>query len=186
MTAQEINMSHLGREIGITHVTAGRWLDLIQHSYLWLETFPYSGNAIKRISTKRKGYITDTGLACYLQRISSTDALASSRLLGSLFESACVEFITNICQNLKTIPKFYHWRISGGAEVDLILELNGTFYPIEIKLKSHISRHDTKGIASFRNTYLHLRIEKGIILYGGNEWYMLDDTTLALPWNAHI
>jgi len=186
LTAQEINMSQLGREIGVTHVTSGRWLDLIQHSYLWLETLPYSGNAIKRVSSKRKGYMADTGLACYLQRISSSDALARSPLLGSLFESACVEFIINICQNLKTVPKFYHWRTSGGAEVDLILELNGKFYPIEIKLKSNLSRHDTRGIASFRETYPNLQIEKGIVLYGGSEWYMLDDNTIALPWNAHI
>lgn len=186
LTAQEINASHLGREIGITHVTAGRWLDLIKHSYLWIETLPYSGNTIKRISAKRKGYIADTGLACYLQRISSPEALARSPLLGPLFESACVEYIIAICENLKTIPKFYHWRTSSGAEVDLIIELNGKFYPIEMKLASNVSRNDGRGIKAFRDTYPNLPIQKGIILYGGSECYMLDNDTIALPWNSHI
>lgn len=67
LTAQEINQHQLAREIGLSPATATRWLNLLKNSYLWLETFPYFGNTIKRISKKRKGYFFDTGLACYLQ-----------------------------------------------------------------------------------------------------------------------
>ncbi|HLB42845.1 MAG TPA: DUF4143 domain-containing protein, partial [Gammaproteobacteria bacterium] len=34
---------------------------------------------------------------------------------------------------MATSPQFYHWRLHSGAEVDLILERDGKFYPIEIK-----------------------------------------------------
>ena len=27
----------------------------------------------------------------------------------------------------------YHWRTYGGAEVDIIIEYDGRFYPIEVK-----------------------------------------------------
>ena len=99
LTAQEVNNAHLGRELGINHVTASKWLSLMQYCYIWTEILPFSGNSIKRISQKRKGHITDTGLACYLQRISSPEGLARHPLLGSLFETFCVNMIIEFLHN---------------------------------------------------------------------------------------
>ena len=53
LTAQEINASQIGREIGISPQTARRWLDLLHFSYQWFELFPYRGNTSKRISGKK-------------------------------------------------------------------------------------------------------------------------------------
>ena len=77
-----MNHSQLGREIGVTPQTASRWLDVLKATYQWLELPPYHGNTVKRISGKPKGYVTDTGLASYQQRISSSDALSGHPLLG--------------------------------------------------------------------------------------------------------
>lgn len=184
LTAQEINYSHLGREIALMPATANRWMDLLVHTYLWAETAPFSGNLIKRVSKKSKGYFTDTGLICYLQRISTPDSLARHPLLGSLFESFCVNFIQNICDSLSMSPKFYHWRTAGGAEVDLILELDGRLYPIEIKCKSNLTAYDARGIRAFFDAYPALNIAPGIILYTGDRCYALSDKIFALPWNA--
>lgn len=186
LTSQEINMSQIGREIGINPQTAKKWLDLMQYCYLWNELLPYSGNAIKRVSKKRKGYMADTGLACYLQRISSPEALARNPLLGSLFESHCVNMIANISNGFDLQPHFYHWRSNNGAEVDLILELNGCLYPIEIKCKTNLSRHDASGIKAFIETYSNRKIATGLILYAGTETYKLEPNIIALPWNASV
>lgn len=85
LTAQEINTSHIGREIGISPQTARRWLDLLLFTYQWIELFPYQGNTIKRISGKKKGYFKDSGFACYLQAIESPESLARSPKLGFIF-----------------------------------------------------------------------------------------------------
>jgi hypothetical protein len=71
LTAQEVNHSQLGRDIGITPQTAKRWLKILSATFQWFEIPAYSGNTIKRISNKPKGYIADTGLACTLNMISS-------------------------------------------------------------------------------------------------------------------
>ncbi len=184
LTSQEMNYSQLGREIGIVPATANRWLDALTYTYLWIEILPYSGNTIKRLSKKPKGYIADTGLACYLQRITSPDALAGHPLLGPLFESFCISMIISLCNSLPMAPKLYHWRTSGGAEVDLILEKDGMLYPIEIKIASTISLNDTRGIKAFRDTYPNAKIAPGIILYTGSECYLIDDNIIAMPWNA--
>lgn len=80
LTAQEVNASQLGRDIGVTPQTARRWLDLLSATFQWCEVPAYSGNAVKRVSGKPKGYLADTGLACHAQAISSPAALIPTDL----------------------------------------------------------------------------------------------------------
>lgn len=55
LTAQEINHSQLGREIGVTPKTAQRWLRMMQATYQWFELPPFFANRIKRVSKSPKG-----------------------------------------------------------------------------------------------------------------------------------
>lgn len=183
LTAQEINASHLGREIGISPQTARRWLDLLSHTYQWFELFPYHGNTIKRISGKKKGYFKDSGFACYLQAIDSYESLAKNPRLGAIFETWVINYIIQQSSALDVPPKMYHWRTSGGAEVDLILERAGKLYPIEIKCKTQLTRSDISGLKAFRETYPKQEIMPGLVIYAGSESYKLDKEILALPWS---
>ncbi|MBF8263529.1 MAG: GTP-binding protein [Parachlamydiales bacterium] len=183
LTAQEINASQLGREIGVSPQTARRWLDLLSYTYQWFELFPYHGNTIKRISGKKKGYFKDPGFACYLQAVDSYESLAKSPKLGAIFETWAINYIIQQSATLDVPPKMYHWRTSAGAEVDLILERTGKLYPIEFKCKTHLSRTDLSGLKAFRATYSKQEVMPGLIFYAGSEAYKLDENTLALPWN---
>jgi len=182
LTAQEINSSHLGREIGISPHTARRWLDLLSFTYQWFELFPYHGNTIKRISGKKKGYLKDSGFACYLQKVESPDSLAANPKLGSIFETWVVNYIHQQFATLSVPPNVYHWRTAGGAEVDLILEWNGKLYPIEVKCKTNLTKGDLRGLHAFRATYPQSQIMTGLVIYAGDEPYRLDPQTLAIPW----
>jgi predicted AAA+ superfamily ATPase len=183
LTSQEINYSQLGRELGISPKTAERWLRLLMHSYQWTELQPFHMNSIKRLSLKPKGIITDTGLACYLQRISSPEALAASPMQGAFFESYCFNMIKGFCASLSLMPNFYHWRTLAGAEVDIIVEIDGTFYPIEVKTSTTVSKNDIRGITAFRETYSKLRIANGVVIYAGDECYRITNDIIAVPWN---
>ncbi len=184
LTAQEINASQLGRDVGVTPSTARRWLDLLGNTYQWRELPPYHGNTIKRLSGKRKGYLGDTGLAAHLQRLSSPGAVAVSPLLGALFETWVINDVHGQFVQQDMPPQSYHWRTGGGAEVDLILERDGRMYPIEIKCKSNLSGHDTRGLRAFRDTYPHKEVMTGLIVYPGTECYRIDRHTIAMPWNG--
>lgn len=184
LTAQEVNSSKLGREIGIAPQTAQEWTFILENSYQWIMIPPFSGNLIKRLSKKPKGYFTDTGFACYLTRINSRDALLGHPHFGHLFETFCVN---QILRTLKTYGKsfnFYHWRTSGGAEVDLILEMDGILYPIEFKSKTNPSRRDTQGLVQFMTDYAHLKIAPGLVIHGGDKAYKLQENIIAIPWHG--
>lgn len=183
LTAQEINDSQLGRELGVSPSTARRWLELLVNTYQWRELAPYHGNTIKRLSGKRKGYLRDTGLAAYLQRLSSAQALAVSPLMGALFETWVVNDLFGQLVQLSVPPLVYHWRTAGGAEVDLVLERDGRLFPIEIKCKTRLTGHDTRGLRAFRETYPHQQVAPGLIVYAGEACYRVDAHTVAMPWN---
>ena len=190
LTSQEVNNSKLGREIGITPQTARRWLAVLSSTFQWVEVPPYSGNTLKRIAGKSKGYLSDTGVACFLQRISSPEALAGHPVTGALFESAVLAEIRKLISREPVPPMIYHWRSHGGAEVDLLLERDGVFYPIEIKLSSAPSRQDTRGITAFRSTYPGLNVAPGLIICAadiqdsGRTLWKISEHDFAMSWKA--
>lgn len=184
LTAQEINFSQLGRELGLTPQTSRRWTDILKGTFQWWEIPAYSGNTIKRISNKPKGFITDTGLACAAQAISSPNAIGGHPLWGALFETAVAAELRKQCSFLSPKPNIYHWRSYSGAEVDFILEYNGVFYPIEARAKSHPSRGDTTGISAFRKKHPNLEIKNGLVLAPTEKVLQLSDLDYAMPWDV--
>ena len=183
LTAQEINQSQLGRDIGVTPQTARRWLDVLIATFQWHEVPAFFANTVKRISRKPKGYLADTGLVCSALRISSPRALADHPALGAIFETAVVGEIRRLISILSPRPALHHWRAHGGSEVDLILERDGMLYPLEIKLSSRPSRRDARGITTFRQTFPHLSISKGLVLRPTGAAEALTRDVLSIPWD---
>lgn len=68
-TAQELNMTDICNEVGITSVTGEAWLSILTSTGLVYLLQPYSNNNISRIVKRPKIYFMDTGLATYLSRI---------------------------------------------------------------------------------------------------------------------
>jgi len=66
--------------------------------------------------------------------------------------------------------------------VDLIVELNGKLFPIEIKAKSNPTRKDTKGFASFRACFPHERIQQGLVICSIEKPQQLSEDAVAIPW----
>ena len=72
---------------GVDRKTAVAWKSTAAATYQWMEIPAFTRNATKRVSAKHKGYMTDTGLICYHQRIGSADAIAGHPLQGQLVET---------------------------------------------------------------------------------------------------
>lgn len=183
LTAQEINHSQLGREIGIVPKTAQRWLGMMQATFQWFELPPFFVNRIKRVSKSPKGYLVDTGMACHHAAMSSPQALGAHPLFGALFETAMVSEIRKTLSILGGASNLYHWRASTGAEVDCIIERNGWLHPVEIKLTSQPTRKQTLGLQAFRKAHPDLRIGSGLMLCAVDQPRWISEEVLALPWN---
>jgi predicted AAA+ superfamily ATPase len=122
-------------------------------------------------------------MACHLMRISSPDALMGHPRLGALFETYVVQDILRQLSVMATQPAVYHWRTHAGAEVDLILEIDNCYYPIEIKLKSQPNKADIRGIKAFRETYPGLNIGPGLVIAACKTIFPLGENCFAVPFD---
>ena len=181
-SSQEINHTQLGRELGVDRKTALAWTEIAQATFQWFTIPAFSRNPIKKIAGKEKGYFSDTGFLSYLQRISSSEAIGSHPLKGSLFETYIAMEILKVFHSWPLKPNLYHFRSYSGAEVDLVVELNGRLFPIEIKAKSNPTRKDTKGFASFRACFPHEQIQQGLVICSIEKPQQLSEDAVAIPW----
>jgi uncharacterized protein len=183
LTAQEVNYSQLGRDIGITPQTAKRWLAVLNATFQWFELPAYHVNTVKRISSKPKGCFCDTGFSCHLNRITSPAALGGHPLTGALFETAVTLEIQKLLSPLSRKCAAYHWRLHSGSEVDMILERDGVLYPIEVKLSSRPNRKDTRGFTALRENYPSLNIAPGLVIAPCDRFEKLNQHDYAIPWD---
>ncbi len=182
LTAKELNHHQLGRELGLDRKTVKRWTDIAAMTYQWLEIPAYSRNAIKRIAGKPKGYFSDTGLACFMQRIAGPDGVAAHPMVGALFETFVVLEIMKRMGSWPARPGLFHFRAYSGAEIDLLLELDGTVYPIEIKLSSNPTRRDCRSFDTLEAVFPGIRRGRGLVIASCGEIRRLRDDVWAIPW----
>lgn len=116
----------------------------------------------------------------------SPNVLGGHPLWGPIFETAVISEIRKQAEVMSTKPNFYHWRAYSGAEVDLILEWNGWYYPIEIKGTSYPKRNDTRGISAFREAYPKLKVAPGLVICNASTMFALNEQDYALPWNLAL
>lgn len=134
-TSQEVNLTDIGKDVGIDKNTADSWLSILVSSGLVYLLQPYSGNTIKRIVKRPKLYFMDTGLACYLSLWNNPRTLELSAMAGAMFETYVVSEIIKSYTNhgIDVRSRLCYYRDSNGKEIDLIIINNGKLYPIEIK-----------------------------------------------------
>lgn len=182
LTANEINYNELGRELGIDRKTAVHWASLANSGFQWLEIPAFHRNSIKRISSKKKGFFSDTGLISHFQRIPSPSVLASHPFLGRMAETYFFLEIFKLCNTYNMIPNFSHFRTHSGAEVDLILEYGGTVFPFEMKIKTNPDRKDCRGIIKFNDLFPDIRTAPGIIVCSIERPEMIQENVIAVPY----
>lgn len=120
-TAQEVNLSQLGADAGVTHNTARAWLGVLEASYLVIRIPAWHQNVNKQIIKRPKIHFIDTGLACSLLGVRNPEQLVTHPLRGALFESFVAMEIHKWFLNRGQASDLHHYRETRGAEVDLLI-----------------------------------------------------------------
>lgn len=182
LTAQECNFEQLGRDIGVSSPSAKRWIGLLRGTYQWLQVPAFTANHIKRLSARPKGYAADTGLACYLMRLSSHEAVQGHPAFGALFETLAVTECHKQLQCRSLFPALYHYRQHSGAEIDLVIEKDGKLFPIEIKAASNVRPSDCRSIDVFREKMGDV-VQPGLIIAGCKDVFRVGERCVAVPFD---
>ncbi len=158
-----LNLSEVGRDVGISTPTAKQWLSVLQASNQVLLLEPYYRSLGKRLSKSPKLYFTDTGLVAYLMGFSNSDALFSSREAGYLWENYVVSQWQRYRDWHEPSMGLWYWRDQGGNEVDLLLERDGKIAAVECKLTEKPGKRETTGIERLKKFYGEERVGAALI-----------------------
>jgi hypothetical protein len=157
-TGEVLNYSNIASEIGKDVNTVKNWISILETSGIIYLLEPYTPNVLKKAIKTPKLYFRDTGLACYLTRWLTADALAYGAMNGHIFETFVISEIlksfSNAGLDYRYFVSYYRGRdkkkmkrngeeVEVESEIDLIIEENGILYPIEIKLNSDVSADET-------------------------------------------
>lgn len=143
-TGQMLNYANIAGEIGVSEPTVKKWISILERTGIVYLLQPYSSNALARAIKAPKIYFRDTGLACYLTRWLTADALKNSAVAENMFETFIVSEILKSYSNEGKDYRFniFYYRgkdknVTNENEIDIIIEENGILYPVEIKLSGN-------------------------------------------------
>lgn len=168
-----LNSASLARNLGVDNKTITRYLDLLVDLLLVRRLPPWHGNSGKRLTKSPKVFIRDSGVMHNLLNISDLESLLSHPIIGASWECFVIENIINLAPQ-QIQPSFY--RSSGGAEVDLVLEIPGQqTWAIEIKrsVKPKVGR-------GFHSACDDIQPNRKIVVYSGDEHYSIGNGVEAL------
>lgn len=151
--AQTLNMSEIGRDVGISATTARQWISVLQASNQIILLEPYYKSLGKRLAKSPKLYFTDTGLVAFLMGFQSADSLWNSTSVGALWENHVISQWQKWRDWHKPAASLWYWRDQSGNEVDLLIESDNRLTAVECKLAERPGGHDLRGLSRLENFY---------------------------------
>ena len=157
-TGQELNYEDIARNVGVASATVKNWISVLKASGIIYLLQPYFKNITKRLTKTPKLYFLDTGLAAYLAGWTTAEALQFGTSAGAFFETFVVSEILKSYYHTAENPPVFFFRDEKGNEIDLLIQKDQKFYPIEIKKHATPS---VKDISAFKIFSKIEEIERG-------------------------
>jgi predicted AAA+ superfamily ATPase len=158
----QLNASRLATGLSVSAPTVARYIDLLVDLLLVRRLLPFHANLGKRLIKSPKIYVRDSGVLHALLAIPTLEALYDHPSVGPSWEGFVVETLINCAPGWTNA---FYYRTTGGAEIDLLLELpGGELWAIEIKrsLSPKVAR-------GFHAASDDLKPQRRLVIYAGNE-----------------
>ncbi len=153
-TATTLSYADMSRDIGVSPNTVKAWLSVLEGSGLIFLLEPYFRSVGKRLVKSPKLYLMDTGLACHLLGIRTTEEWERSPLAGNLWETYAFGQLYRSLKRVRDVrPSIWYWRTADGREVDFVVEHGGRFELYEAKMAEKVTESDLGGARSFAQEY---------------------------------
>jgi predicted AAA+ superfamily ATPase len=181
-TGQILNIAALARDADVAPNTAKRWLSILQASGLVHLLEPYHSNLTKRLTKAPKLHFLDTGLCAHLTGWSSPETLEAGAMSGAMLETWIFAEILKSWRHSGREGRFFFYRDKDQVEIDLLLEQDGTLYPLEFKKTAAPGRDAARGFRTLER--LGRPVGPGGVVCLARESVPLTDTAAAIPASA--
>ncbi|MBM3859764.1 MAG: ATP-binding protein [Verrucomicrobia bacterium] len=178
-TGQVLVISTIGRDAKLNAVTAGRYLDLLETSFLIRRLPPFLKNRSSRLIKSPKLYFTDSGLAAHLAGVVSLEAGREELLRGALFETYVAQNLAALLEAHLPEARLSYWHEQGRHEVDFVIEAGRKVFAIEVKATTRWNESDLSGLRAFLERTP--ACQAAVLAYNGKEAVKLDERLFAIP-----
>ncbi len=141
------NASEISRSLGLNYHTVNTYLGFLEGAFLVRRLPAYSGNLRKRLIRNPKIYWRDSGLLHALLGGPDREGLLSRPWVGASWEGFVIEQILGALALRGRSADASFLRTNDGYEVDLVLELSGRRWAIEVKLTTSPGPADFERLA---------------------------------------
>jgi uncharacterized protein len=130
----EVSQTELSNNLNIDYKTIGRYLDLLEKTFIIFSLRGYSRNLRKEITKKHKYYFYDNGIRNTL--ISNFNTYEKRDDKGLLWENFIISERKKFLAYNEILSNNYFWRTWEQEEVDWIEERGGKLYAFEFNINA--------------------------------------------------
>lgn len=178
-TGQVLVISTLARDAKLNAATAGRYLDLLEASFVIRRLPPFLKNRSSRLIKSPKLFVTDSGLAAYLAGVTELEPGSDELLRGALFETYVAQQLAALIESHLPDAQLAFWHEQGRHEVDFVIELGRRVVAIEVKAATRWGESDLSGLRAFVDRTP--ACGAAVLAYNGREAVQLDGKLCAIP-----
>lgn len=176
-TGKELNITEIAEKVNAAPNTVKSWVYILEQAGIIYLLKPYFTENTKRYIKAPKIYMTDTGLAAWLLSINSADELEKSSLSSSFFETFVIMELLKSYRHNGRKALFYHYRDNSKVTIDLLIEDEECFYPVNIE---NTTEPKNEYVSSFKNAVLHKKLGYGSLICLTDMHRELNNETTAL------
>ena len=184
-TSQLLNLSGLAADAGIAQSTARAWLSILEATFLVFRLQPWFQNAGKRLVKSPKLHFYDTGLACWLLGIHTTDQLRTHPLRGALFETWVASEVLKHRIHRGELRAPYFYRDAGLREADLLVDRSDRRTIAEVKSGRTVSDDAILATRRVAEALPAGPASDRVVIFGGDESQARSDIRIIAWRDLH-
>jgi len=119
----QVSVAELAKSLELSRNTTDRYIDLLEQSFIIYRLSGFSRNLRKEVSKMDKIYFYDLGVRNTI--MGNLKLIGVRDDIGKLWENFLINERIKNTKLKSPLTSFYYWRLSSGAELDLVEEAHG-------------------------------------------------------------
>jgi uncharacterized protein len=183
-SAQLVNFSEVGGQVGIDGKTARRYLVILEQLFLLRRLEPWYRNRIKRLVKTPKLHFLDSGLLAASKEATLERVKKDRSIFGTLLETFVFSEVLRQSGWSDETFCLSHFRDKDRNEVDVVVEdALGRIVGIEVKASATVRAGDFNGLRKLAGAGGE-DFRLGVVLYDGHRVLPFGDRLLAAPLSS--
>ena len=175
-----VNLRKLSQEIGVSHTTIGSYYQILEDCLIVERVEPLTQSKTRKKLTKSAKYLFfDLGV----RRLAAREGTKLPReTMGQIFEQFIGLELLRSAHTKGKATKIRFWRDPDGPEVDWVIDADGAYTPLEVKLTENPSSSDIRHLEVFLSEYKSAKV--GYLICQVPRKANLSERVIALPWQS--